>query len=67
MVVMVNGTRALTAGESADATGYTCKTIYRAIWDGKLLAVKSGRDYLITPENLQKYLDTYVNRHVELP
>lgn len=67
MTVMINDTETYTVASAAEAAQRARKTIYRAIEDGKLAAVRSGWGFVITRPDLQAYLDRYVNRHVELP
>lgn len=68
MTVTTSDVETFSTPEAAEITGRAYLTIWRHIQNGKLHAVKSGHDYIITRPDLQKYVDEYVNRaHIELP
>jgi excisionase family DNA binding protein len=43
--------------QAAAATGFSTKTIYRALWDGELIATKRRRRWLIRPEALTNWVE----------
>lgn len=48
--------RFYTTSEVAEILGATYLTIYRMIRDGKIKAIKLGRDYRISYDELDKYI-----------
>lgn len=44
--------------EVAEILKVSTKTVYKHIWSGKLKALKAGRQYRITKEALEDYLNS---------
>src|SRR5262245_65326243 len=53
------GSGALSAREVAALLGLHERTVRRAIRDGRLVATKHGRAFIITPKALNQYRNTY--------
>lgn len=52
----------LTAKEAAELTGYNLTIFRRFLHAGKIKAYKPGRHYLITPEDLEAWVNDHCNQ-----
>jgi len=53
----LKGTTIYTIKEAAERLGRHTSTVYRKCKAGDIIASKSGQSYMITHENLMKYID----------
>jgi excisionase family DNA binding protein len=56
--------RTLSAREAAQSLGVSDRTIRRAILEGRLVATKAGRSFVITTKDLERYRGASTNEQV---
>lgn len=59
------GTEVYTTDEVAALLKMSVRSVLRAIWQGKLKAKKTGREYLITREWVREYFDKLPDAELE--